>query len=492
MKRKLFLLLALAPFAFYLAFCQTTNRSELTPVWGQYERYKEPAIKNRFFKHQDIVPLIQKHAASKLFTNETLGNSVKGRSIHHLTMGNGKTKILLWSQMHGDESTATMALFDVFNFFAADDEHNELRKFLLDKLELHFVPMLNPDGAEVWKRRNDVDIDINRDARASATPEGRILKELAEKLKPDFGFNLHDQSTLYSAGPTKNPATISFLAPAYNYERDMNDVRKKATQVILVMNKVLQQQMPGNVAKYNDAYDPRAFGDTFQGMGISTILIESGGYPQDPEKQYIRKLNFFALLNAFEAIAKQSYQQENMDDYDAIPENSRSLYDLLIRNVIIEKEGQTFTANLGINLSQIKSPDYRSVSYRGAIDEIGDMDRTFGYAEADATSLTYAPAKIKLMPKAAWEKLNPQDELNLVKQGFLYVKWTDGKSPLGPIKNRLLNLTNNTTVPTSAGLGQSANFLLVKNEQPAFAVINGFLVDMAADTAKVLPNTMGY
>jgi hypothetical protein len=462
------------------------------PLWNDYDRYKEPLITNRFFKHGDIVPLIEKHAGTGLFRNEVLGTSSQGRSIHHLTLGQGKTKILLWSQMHGDESTATMALFDLFNFFAAKDEYDSLRKFLLANLELHFVPMLNPDGAQVWQRRNALDIDINRDARLLATPEGKILTKIGKELKPEFGFNLHDQSVYYTAGSTPHTATISFLAPAYNYEKSMNDVRTKATQLILVMDRALQEKIPGKVAKYDDEHDPRCFGDNFQGWGTSTILIESGGYPQDIEKQHIRKVNFYALLTAFESISKASYANENLSAYDTIPENSRFLYDLVIRNVGVEKSGQSFKTHLGINRSQMKSADYRSVTFRGNIEEMGDMDRHFGYEERDASSMQFAPGKVKTMRKKEWEALSPAEELSLIKQGFLYVKWTDGPSPGGPVTNHLLNLINTTEeMPQVPRPGLAANFLLSRDNAPVFAVVNGFLINLEKSPSSI-PNTMGY
>src|SRR5687767_893649 len=133
MKRLLFLfVLTLIFTSCQNDFKKTTHSPSLTAsLWNDYDRYKEPLITNRFFKHSDIVPLIGKHTDAGLFRNEVLGTSTQGRSIHHLTMGHGKTKVLLWSQMHGDESTATMALFDLFNFFAAKDEYDSLRKFLL-------------------------------------------------------------------------------------------------------------------------------------------------------------------------------------------------------------------------------------------------------------------------------------------------------------------------------------------------------------------------
>ena len=46
---------------------------------------------------------------SNLLKNNILGYSVKGLPIHELQVGFGKQKILMWSQMHGNESTTTKA-----------------------------------------------------------------------------------------------------------------------------------------------------------------------------------------------------------------------------------------------------------------------------------------------------------------------------------------------------------------------------------------------
>ena len=66
--------------------------------------------------HDEVVSRLKALVArdGDLFRMEQIGESVEGRSINHVQVGSGSTRILLWSQMHGDEPTATSALFDLF------------------------------------------------------------------------------------------------------------------------------------------------------------------------------------------------------------------------------------------------------------------------------------------------------------------------------------------------------------------------------------------
>lgn len=258
------------------------------------------------------------------------------------------------------------------------------------------------------------------------------------------------------------------------------------------MNEALQTRIPGKVAKYNDDFDPRCFGDTFQGMGISTILIESGGYIDDPEKQYIRKLNFYALLHALESIALKLYEGQDIAKYNAIPENSRTLFDLIIRNVSIQKESSVFRTNLGINQNQIKGPAYESMFYNGRIEELGDMELNYGHHELDASQLSLIPGNVKTLTKAEWDKMTKEEEFQLIREGYLFVKLSDSAAPGGPIKDRLLNLTNQDNGPfKAAGIGQPAQFILVKDGKPEAAVLNGYLIDLNKEVPEV-PNVFGY
>ncbi|NNJ88694.1 MAG: peptidase M14, partial [Eudoraea sp.] len=327
MKNSIILLLALIISG---CFQGKSQESDITAsLYESYDQYKEPLLNKRRIKHADIQELIIQHRNDPGLTIRKVGKSIEGRDLTLISMGSGTTDVFLWSQMHGNEPTATQAIFDILNFFRSDDFVSE-KEAILKSLTLHFLPMLNPDGAEVFKRENRLGIDINRDALRLQSPEGQTLKRVRDSLEADFGFNLHDQSTYYNAERTEKPATISYLAPAYNYEKEINERRGNAMKVIVFMNDIIQQYAPGQVGRYNDDFEPRAFGDNIQKWGTSTILIESGGYSGDPEKQEIRKLNYVSILSAIYSIAKENYKEIALEDYEKIPENDRKLFDLKI------------------------------------------------------------------------------------------------------------------------------------------------------------------
>src|SRR5690606_39943468 len=119
---------------------------------------------------------------------------------------------------------------------------------------------------------------------------------------------------------------------------------------------------------------------------------------------------FHALLNAFLSISRQSYVSYDVAWMEQIPQNGRALYDLFVKNISIEKEGRRFQTNLGINRSQIKGPEFRSMSYSGRIDEQGDIEMMYGYDEIDADGMHYTQGKVHRMTKQEWEAMSAADE----------------------------------------------------------------------------------
>jgi hypothetical protein len=353
----------------------------LDNIIENYKSFEEIKIKDRFFKHSLICDLLESITNNKAFSIEEAGLSTMGRSIHLIKWGNGPCRVFLWSQMHGDEATATMALADLLNFLSQNGLYNEIIDSIDKNCTLYILPMLNPDGAEIFTRRNAMEIDINRDFHSQKSPEGRLLRKLRDVIHPHFGFNLHDQSTLWSAGKSGNPATISLLAPAYDEELSINPVRQKAMQVIALMNKELQKNIPGSIGRFNDEYEPRAFGDNFQAAGTSTILIEAGGYYNDPEKQFIRKIFFQSILSGLISIADESYVKAKTKNYFSIPENKKLHFHILLRNCKLEKNGIPYKLDIGLCAEERITKDARSVKYTYMVTELGDLSDYFGYEE---------------------------------------------------------------------------------------------------------------
>ncbi len=459
------------------------DSEELSKIFERYEEYKERSLSERRIKHKDIQPLLEKWKEHSDFNVQKVGTSIEGRALSLVIIGSGDTDVFLWSQMHGDESTATMAIFDIFNFLASDSFQEE-KEALLKEVKLHFLPMLNPDGAEVFERRNALGIDVNRDALRLQSPEATTLKRVRDSLDADFGFNLHDQSRYYNTEGTSNPATISFLAPAYNFEKSVNEVRGDAMKLIVEMNRELQKYAPGKVGRYNDDFEPRAFGDNIQKWGTSTILIESGGFPNDPEKQEIRKLNFIAILTALFSISDQSYPSADIAEYEKIPWNDSKLYDLKLTGLEYELKGDKYVLDLGINRGEVPTGDGNQFYYRSRIADQGDLSINYGYQSVDVSGTTVKFGKIYPETFKDVKALENLDFASLLSQGYAYFRVKN--LPKKNFTNYPVQVVGEKfSVSENLQVGVNPTFFLEKDGELKYAIINGFLQGLDAPEIKI-------
>lgn len=348
----------------------------ITELDETYEKYYEVKLDRKVFGIEKLQPLLLEVAQSNDLSMNLIGRSVENRPIYGLSYGHGPIKVLFWSQMHGDESTATMALIDFFHWLTdmAPDQ-KDLRQFIQDEFHLYFIPMLNPDGAEKFQRRNSLQIDLNRDALELTSPEAQLLKNTRDSLQPHFGFNLHDQSVYYRAGETGDQVALGFLAPAFNENKDINGVRFRAMQIIANLYDSLHHHLPQKIAKYDDTFEPRAFGDNIQKWGTSTILIESGGISGDPEKQFLRKMNYFTFIKSLESIANKTYETKILQEYQRIPYNQMRMLSFRLNHLSFEWQNQKFTTSIGWRESS--SPWAR-------IQDIGDLSTYSALEEFNA------------------------------------------------------------------------------------------------------------
>ena len=343
--------------------------------------------------HADVVRRLAAlvAAAPDLFEVEKAGESVEGRSINHLRVGRGPFRVLLWSQMHGDESTATSALFDLFEYIRSH-RNDEAVRGILTNLTLHVVPMVNPDGAERFQRRNAQSIDVNRDALSLQTPEGQVLKAIRDRFQPRVGFNLHNQSWRTSVGDPPKPASISLLSVAYDAKRSENSGRVLTKKICAVIREALEPFASGQIGRYDDTFEVRAFGDNITLWGTPVVLIETGPWPSENPDPPLVRLNFIALVSALDALATGRVNRADARRYDGLPMNESRMFYIAVRSAtVINGAGvKPFTADIGIVATRrVRVVNgRRDVVLTTGIDDMGDLRTSGALREIDASALT--------------------------------------------------------------------------------------------------------
>ena len=349
----------------------------LEDIKALYESNKETTLKHRYITNNHIEPLLKKFENSLQI--KTLGYSVLNRPIYGLQLGHGNKKILMWSQMHGNESTTTKALFDLINTFLSNDSKVT---HILKSCTLYIIPILNPDGAAAYTRVNANEVDLNRDAQNLTQPESLILRDVFNTFKPDFCYNLHGQRTIFSAGKENKPATVSFLAPAQDAACTITPTRKMAMEVIGVMNETLQEVIPNQVGVYDDAFNLNCVGDTFQSENVPTILFEAGHYKNDYARDETRRFIYISYISSLDYIANHDVAGNNYQNYFTIPENEKLFYDVIIKDANVEDDN---LVDIGIMYQEQLADN--EINFKPKVESIGDLKQFFGHKIINANGL---------------------------------------------------------------------------------------------------------
>lgn len=348
-----------------------------------FNQNKEQSIEGRYLTIKHIQPLLDKINTDNQV--KIIGKSVLDKPIYSYEIGTGKTRIYLWSQMHGNESTTTKALFDFINVL---NSGSEFAQKMLQAFTFYCIPILNPDGAALYTRANANEIDLNRDSQSLTQPESKVLREVFEVFKPHYCFNLHDQRTIFGAGETGKPATVSFLAPSYNEEREINENRLKAINLIAAINDELEKYIPGQIGRFDDSFNINCIGDTFQFLGVPTILFEAGHFQNDYSREITRKFIFFSLVTSFKALLENDIVNNRIADYLNISQNKVVFYDFMYKNIKINYDGIEIITNF---VAQYKEELIdNKIQFNAYIVEVGELENYFGHYEYDAKGAEYS------------------------------------------------------------------------------------------------------
>lgn len=317
------------------------------------------------------------------------GMSLQNRPLYRMETGEGPTKIMLWTQMHGDESTATRALFLLWDRMKVDKNWS---KKLRQKLSICCMPLVNPDGAHQWTRENAAGIDINRDARALRSPEAVALARCIRDFAPHIALNLHDQQIYYGVGKPAQQAGISLMAPPADRQDGWPENRRKAARICVNLHQMLREKSVV-CGKWQDEFEPRAFGEFAQQEGAATVLIEAGAFFNDPEKINLSRLYAEILASVLDQATRPIRPMQKLKPYRDIPKNELIIFDLLLRKVSIRVDGKNCITDLGIRRRKIWQKG--TWVHKGTIEEIGDLEHCSGLDEYELPGYELRPGKLK-------------------------------------------------------------------------------------------------
>jgi len=124
------------------------------PEWlAAYHTFDQvqAALKKMALDHPDIAQF------------ETYGKSKEGRPLMSLRLGNGNgTRIMITSATHGDELITVEVLLGLMEALLKNYGTDRRLTNLLDKYELFFIPVVNPDGFVIRSRYAN-GVDPNRE-----------------------------------------------------------------------------------------------------------------------------------------------------------------------------------------------------------------------------------------------------------------------------------------------------------------------------------------
>ena len=434
-------------------------------LWEAWPRARAVPTAAPCLRHAELVErlrALQVRHAGRL-TLETIGQSVEGRSIQQLTVGRGPRKVLLWSQMHGDEPSATPSLLDAADYLLAHAQEPPAAA-ILERLTLVMIPMLNPDGAERYQRRNAQAIDVNRDALNLATPEGVLLKAVRDRHQPELGFNLHDQNRRTTVTGTGTLASIALLAVSGDAQGTVTPGRLRAKRACTAVHAALTPFVPGGISRYDEDWSPRAFGDNITAWGTPVVLIESGGLPPGRPPTDLTRLSFVALLTTLADLAADDLARHDPAVYDGLPRNETGAFaDVVLRGgqVLQAPRLEPYRADVAFDAarSDLEWAGCGNPRAGSRVVEVGDARFLAAGQAVDATGGVVMPAltvSVRGLPSRSWLTLPALDTLGALGVGT--VRWHVALDDRGAAQEHARSLTT---------VGRPAVVVVAEDDAPA-------------------------
>ena len=175
----------------------------------------------------------------------------------------------------------------------------------------------------------------------------------------------------------------------------MNEGRRLTKRICAVIRDALEPFASGQIGRYDDEFEVRAFGDNLTLWGTPVVLIETGPWPAANPDPALVRLNFIAIIASLDALATGSVGQARTERYDSLPVNeSGELYVLVKNGTVISGTGvPPFIADIGIVATRrVRDADgARQLQLFNTIDDLGDLRTLGALRTVDATGMTVVP-----------------------------------------------------------------------------------------------------
>lgn len=188
-----------------------------------------------------------------------------------------------------------------------------------------------------------------------------------------WAYSLHDQERRYTVGGTKKPAGISLLAAASDWTLSIDEVRRDTMRLGSCIADYVRHIIPEQIGRYDDAHEPRAFGDAMVARGVRSILIEAGYVPGDRHKETIRKTNTIAILGSLYDLALDNLPSDDL--YHTLPVNRRFFAEYVFKNISVQING-TPAGKQDLALHQEYNPQktLKEIDFKLYLTELGDCE----------------------------------------------------------------------------------------------------------------------
>lgn len=248
--------------------------------------------------YAQLIDYIKKFPSDKIrWEVEYFARSVKGKDLPVIKFSkgefgkdDGKLKVLLFAQQHGNEASGKEGALMLLGRIASGELN-----YLFEKIDLALIPQMNPDGSDANTRRNGNNADLNRDHLILMQPENIGLHTFFNKYKFDVSMDVHEYS----------PYSQSWFKYGY----------RKNSDVTL-----------GTLTNCNISPEMRAFSNSEYVPFIKKYITDAGysfaeytpGGP--PEIEYIRHSTYDINdgRQGFGSLATLSFIQEGINGRDSI------------------------------------------------------------------------------------------------------------------------------------------------------------------------------